>query len=33
MSLQDIGAYPLPKANHKVLEAVRDYERMQGNAG
>jgi A/G-specific adenine glycosylase len=33
VSLQDIGAYPLPKANHKVLEAVRDYERMQGNAG
>ena len=31
--LQDVGAYPLPKANHKVLAAVRDYERMQGNAG
>lgn len=31
--LQDVGAYPLPRANHKVLEAVRDYERMQGRAG
>ena len=30
--LKDIGAYPLPKANHKVLGAVRDYERMQGKS-
>ncbi len=30
--LDDLDAYPLPKANIKVLEAVRDYERMQGNA-
>ena len=29
--LPDIGAYPLPRASHKVLGAVRDYERMQGN--
>ena len=33
VGLQDVGAYPLPKANHKVLGAVRDYERMQGNSG
>ncbi len=33
VGLQDIDAYPLPKANHKVLQAVRDHERMQGNAG
>ena len=33
VALQDVDAYPLPKANHKVLQAVRDYERMQGNAG
>ena len=28
VSLREVGAYPLPKANHKVLGAVRDYERM-----
>jgi mutator protein MutT len=32
VGLKDTDAYPLPKANHKVLQAVRDYERMQGNA-
>ena len=32
VGLRDVGAYPLPKANHKVLGAVRDYERMQGNS-
>ena len=32
VGLQDVGAYPLPKANHKVLAAVRDYERMQGKS-
>jgi A/G-specific adenine glycosylase len=31
VGLQDVSAYPLPKASHKVLEAVRDYERMQGS--
>ena len=32
VDLTDIGAYPLPKVNHKVLGAVRDYERIQGNS-
>lgn len=31
VGLRDVGAYPLPKANHKVLEAVRNYERVQRN--
>ena len=31
VGLQDVGAYPLPKAIHKVLGSVCDYERMQGN--
>jgi A/G-specific adenine glycosylase len=29
--LRELDAYPFPKANTKVLEAVRDYERMQRN--
>ena len=32
LRLHEIDAYPLPKANHKVLGAVRDYERMQGKS-
>ena len=32
VGLRDVTAYPLPMANHKVLDAVRDYERMQGNS-
>jgi A/G-specific adenine glycosylase len=31
--LPELDAYPLPRVNLKVIEAVCDYERMQGNAG
>ncbi len=31
VSLDQLDDYPFPKANIKVFEAVRDYERMQGN--
>jgi A/G-specific adenine glycosylase len=30
--LDELDDYPFPKANIKVFEAVRNYERMQGNA-
>ena len=32
VGLDQLDEYPFPKANIKVLEAVRDYERMQGKA-
>ncbi len=32
VTLQDLDTYPFPKGTLKVLDAVRDYERMQGNA-
>ena len=32
VTLDELDAYPLPKAAIKVADAVRNYERMQGNA-
>jgi A/G-specific adenine glycosylase len=32
VTLDELDAYPLPKAAIKIAEAVRNYERMQGNA-
>jgi hypothetical protein len=33
VTLDELDAYPRPKAAIKITEAVRNYERMQGNAG